>query len=444
MEVFTLWTLGKKMRLIIPEDILHKEGKIQHLLIKAEKTIKDYELSDLKWVREYQEAIVQYVEEVMKMVPVSLALKLDIDPSKVMKKSFEVPIDVLVKAARGDHIEFPLFYKSLFTKLKDKFSVAKRFFKKFGFNMGKPLEPFNFKNRFTYNPETGKPLTNKQWDGITDDVVDFLGDKIGNLEEELVVRAGLMGKLMQHMEEEGIPIEKQKDMSWNDVNKKYKVPMDVEEAEEEFDVGSITKKAIEYSKAHAAEFLSIEDGSLKNKIVSMVKDQITGGLEDGVSTSEMISRLFWIDPTDSLGARFKDKTIDAINRDWRRIAISEFGYAKSNGYLAAVRDFDKKKKENTYVVFAGRYNPQEKPDESCNKWLGTVMKVVDKPLADDRIDDKYAKYATWIGKNNVGRSMKNWWVCVLLHPNCTHRYDKFNPETEEWDDDVKKIVFKVD
>lgn len=32
--------------------------------------------------------------------------------------------------------------------------------------------------------------------------------------------------------------------------------------------------------------------------------------------------------------------------------------------------------------------------------------------------DPIAKKAVWIGKNNIGRKNKDWWICTPVHPNC--------------------------
>jgi hypothetical protein len=421
---------------------MSREMEIQGLLIKAEDVLKTKSFSDFKFIREYQEAVIKYIENVMEAIGIGLALKLDVNPDTIMKKSFKVPLITLKKAAFGREIENELFYKSLFSKLKEKFKVAKDFFKKFNFNKGKPLEPLQIKAKIKYNPETGMPLTEKEWKKMSDNIVDFLGDKVGNLEEEMVVRAGLFGKLMQAMEEEGLTLDEQKKMSYEDLENKYgKIPQEIEEAEEDFDLSTVEKKAIQYSRAHAGEHLSIENGSLKNKIVNMVRQQITGGLQDGISAQEMVQRLFWIDPADELGKRFDNDTIKAINRDFRRIALTEISYAMSNGYLSAVKTKNDKQGKKTYLIYSGSIIPTS--SKQCIKWRGETVLLVDKPMENDKIQDPHAKYAVWIGKNNVGRNANNWWICIPQHPNCIHYWEEINPEEEYFDEDVQKIMYKV-
>lgn len=428
------------MKLKIPQHLLEQEGQIQNLIIKALKNIDEYNLSKFKWVKEYQTALIKYVEEVFKSIGIGLCLKLNVNPNK-LKKSIKIPIQDLKKAIAGETIEYPLLMKSLFDKLKEKFTVASRFFKKFGFNNGKPLQPINFKGKIIYNPETGKPLTEIEWKEITNNVTDFLEDKIGNLEEEMIVKAGLFGKLLQVMETDGVDMDKAKSMTYDEVDSGYDIVDTLQEAKEEYNLSSQEEYAIEYAKQHAAEYLSIADGSLKNKIVNMVRENITGGLEEGLSAAEMTQRLFWIDPRDVLGAQYKEDTIDAINRDWRRIAVTEMSYAMNNGYMAAVKEKNRKENKKTYVIFSGTIS--KVTCNKCKEFLGTILLVVDKPLPNDKIKDKHANKAIWIGKNNVGRDFNNWWPCFPLHPHCVHYPEEIDPEVEEWDDSINKIIWKT-
>jgi len=430
------------MKLKLSENLIKSEFEVNELLIKATDELAKYDISEFAWVREYSEALIRYVEEVLKSIAIGLALKLDVDPTH-MQKSIKIEKDTLLKISNGEEVNNILFYKSLFSRLRDKFKTSLNFFKKFGFNKGKPLEPIKFKGKITYNPETKEPLTETDWTQMSNDIVDFLDDKIGNVEEEMVVRAGLFGKLLQKLEKDGVPANQRKSMSYNEIEDRYgQIPNEPEQIKTKFEFSDFENKTLQYAQQHAAEHLSIRDGSLKNKIIGMVRKQITEGLQEGLSAGEMTQRLFWIDPSDELGKQFSKQTIEAINRDWRRICVTEISYAMSNGYLASVRDENKGKK--TYFVYSGNYFPGEKPNEWCNKWLGTIVLLVDTPLSDDRIDDEYAQYAIWIGKNNVGRGVNDQWICIPTHPWCTHWYQVINPAVQEFDTGINKIVYKIE
>jgi hypothetical protein len=411
-------------------------------MFKAEAQIGDREMHPFRWVREYQEALIAHVEETVRAVAIGLAIKLGVDPN-LLKKSVDVDLDVLKSAAAGESLGDPddLMLKSILSRLKSKYKDALTRFKKFNINNNKPLAPMEIDGKITYNPKTGKPLTAGEWDTITNSVVDFLDTHIGGLEEETVVRAGLFGLLAKKMEDDGIGLDDSRRMSWDDVSAKYRVPETLKEARQEYGAGKAFTNAIAYAQAHAAKDLAIDDGTLKNKVVGMVRANITAGLQEGLSPQQMAQRLFWIDPSDEVGRQFDDKTVDAINRDWRRVAITETAAAFSNGYTAAVAE--SRPGKASYFIYGGRVNPDEGGNEPCNKFIGVVVRYYDKPLADDVIDDPHARYAIWPGKNNVGRRKGEQWICIPTHPHCKHFWLSFDPETQEWDPEVNKVIFKV-
>jgi hypothetical protein len=106
-----------------------------------------------------------------------------------------------------------------------------------------------------------------------------------------------------------------------------------------------------------------------------------------------------------------------LNRDWRRIAITETAMAISNGQLASVAD-----EGGWEAVWIGA--PTACP--FCRKMFGRVFEVVAKP----KIGMDPEKFI-WPGKHNVGRSAhlyrkdgtkrtaaELWWPCIPAHPNC--------------------------
>ena len=50
--------------------------------------------------------------------------------------------------------------------------------------------------------------------------------------------------------------------------------------------------------------------------------------------------------------------------------------------------------------------------------------------------DPIAKKAVWIGKNNIGRKNKDWWICTPVHPNCSHSWQSYDPDFQ-LDEDIK-------
>jgi len=163
--------------------------------------------------------------------------------------------------------------------------------------------------------------------------------------------------------------------------------------------------------------------------------------------------LFEVDEIIDIKEKFV-KNIDVYNLEVddipsycaNRIAVhnclTETKMARENARLIA--DREDKPKEKLYYVYAGRYNNKEKPGTACNKWLGKICLLVDNPRGSDIVKDKYADYAIWVGKNNVGRKANDWWLAIPTHPHCTHYFQKIDPEVMEWDSTINKITFKVE
>jgi len=120
--------------------------------------------------------------------------------------------------------------------------------------------------------------------------------------------------------------------------------------------------------------------------------------------------------------------------------ITEMSYAMNNGYMTSVSEANRKKGKKTYFVYSGGVD--RGTCKFCEAALGTVLLWSDKPLGDDKIKDVHSTTAIWRGKNNVGR--KPWWICFPTHPNCIHYPEEIDPVLEKWDEEINKIIFKVD
>jgi hypothetical protein len=118
----------------------------------------------------------------------------------------------------------------------------------------------------------------------------------------------------------------------------------------------------------------------------------------------------------NLEVKLREK-LGVLNRDWRRIAITETAMAISNGQLASVADSG----EWEAVWVAG---PNACP--FCRKMFGRVFWVVPRFKVGMNPQD-----VIWPGKHNVGRSpslyrkdgtmrtpAELWWPCIPAHPNC--------------------------
>lgn len=132
-----------------------------------------------------------------------------------------------------------------------------------------------------------------------------------------------------------------------------------------------------------------------------------------------------------------------LNRDWRRIAITETGNAENEGVIAGLPPGS--------VVKRWEHYPTACP--FCKKLHGMEFEVID-PANPDRDGWKHV----WVGKTNVGRSASPrkrvddelverteaelWWPAAgVQHPNCRGRWEVVR-RAGEWtpDDATREFV----
>jgi len=128
-------------------------------------------------------------------------------------------------------------------------------------------------------------------------------------------------------------------------------------------------------------------------------------------------------PSSSLETKLLDQ-FGTLNRDWRRIAVTEAGEAQTAGYVSSLPMGTKVKRVEQYKNACA----------FCRKIDGRVMEVVDAAR-----EDKDPETMIWPGKTNVGRSAsprkrvgsvfkerepeEMWQVPVgLVHPHCRGRW----------------------
>jgi len=131
-----------------------------------------------------------------------------------------------------------------------------------------------------------------------------------------------------------------------------------------------------------------------------------------------------------------------LNRDWRRIALTESAMAVQNGALASVNPDD-----GWIATWIAAPN-------ACPYCLAQAKKQLKVVAADD--PKRNGDTDVWVGKNNIGRSAHPWdkraghkrdkaemyWPCCPAHPNCachlSLRPAQFAKHLSAYADKVKK------
>lgn len=152
----------------------------------------------------------------------------------------------------------------------------------------------------------------------------------------------------------------------------------------------------------AAHMTGITDVSRK-----MLREELTAGAMEKLSSGQFQQRLF-------------DK-FSAMNRDWRRVVVTETAASIQNGTLASIDPADGWEVQWTSAAKACPF---------CTAMDGKRFKIVDA-----KSGNKNGQTQVWVGKNNIGRSASKrdkdgnlrgpdelWWPCIPAHPSCSCRW----------------------
>lgn len=132
-----------------------------------------------------------------------------------------------------------------------------------------------------------------------------------------------------------------------------------------------------FSRARAAENVRALSESVRHRMRTLITADLEQKALGGVPLG-----------TSSLQTKLTDE-FAALNRDWRRIAVTESGEAQTQGYIASLKPGSRVKRVERY----------DNACAFCRKIDGVVATVV----APDH-PDKDPDTMIWPGKNNVGRS----------------------------------------
>lgn len=228
-------------------------------------------------------------------------------------------------------------------------------------------------------------------------------DELATEAEWMATRAGMMGKVQANMAGEATP--KQADAVL------AALPSTVTAAAQMFQLTPLEQHTLAYGKMRAVENVRALTDDVRHKMRGVVMRHV----EEKVLTGDTSGR--------SLEGQLLDE-FATLNRDWRRIAVTEAGECQLQGFVASVKPFSKVKRVEQYGNACA----------FCKKIHGRIAEVVpaDHP-------DKDGTTQIWPGKNNIGRSAsprkrvgddlvartedEMWWLPAgLSHPHCRGRW----------------------
>lgn len=215
--------------------------------------------------------------------------------------------------------------------------------------------------------------------------------------EWLATKANLMGKVQANLDKP--PSLKQADAIL------AALPATVAAASQAYDLAQAEQQAMQFAAARAVESVRALSEEVRHKMRATVLQH----LEDKAAGGK--------------GPSLESKLLDefgTLNRDWRRIAVTETGEAQTQGLIASLKPGTRVKRVEQYANACN----------FCKKIDGRIMTVVDASAP-----DKDPETMVWAGKNNIGRSaspkkrvgdvlvdreLSELWVLPggLVHPHC--------------------------
>jgi hypothetical protein len=287
-----------------------------------------------------------------------------------------------------------------------------------------------YRGKVIYNPETGEPLKNKDFDNLIEAIQKFLNRNTKDIAKQIFLDSVAIGKLLRRMAK----YQSSTDMTRLKLDSlKYRgktfdwIRSDIK------NLTSVLGQPLSRSEMARYQVAQSYVGSLvtrtNRKINDEIKDAVLRGILDKRTKGQVSQDLF--------------NRLGGLNRDWKRIADTEIvNTSNLAGILQEVNDAPKGEK-----VYFKRY---ELPGccTRCAKVDGTIALWSDFPLDNEKIKDPYASVAIWEGKpQEKGKTVL---VTGTLHPNCRggwlrwggKRIDAMTAQirgkAEKWDAAVKE------
>jgi len=238
-------------------------------------------------------------------------------------------------------------------------------------------------------------------------LVDYLVQRylpIGEMASEaewLSVRAAIMGKVQASLDGKiGVPAADALMSS---------LPLTVQGAQRAFDFGDNTlmNHVLEYGRLRCADQVTQLRENVRHRLKRVILDSQEQNMAGTAGhQSSLQSQLF--------------DAFSTLNRDWRRIAVTEAGENANQGFIASLAPGTKVRRMEHYRG-ACPY---------CKKIHGRILTVVA-----PTVRKKDGETQVWIGKNNIGRAAaprkrvgnelverhatERWWVPAgTVHPHC--------------------------
>lgn len=262
------------------------------------------------------------------------------------------------------------------------------------------------KGRILYNPSTGEPIKQSDWNKFVGNLEKFLNRNIKDVEKKIILESKSLSKILDRMLKyntleavkklrlEGLQYHG-KSFDWISENVKNMQNVFGE---------SLTRQEqarIEVMTQSAAQEIT----NITDKMRGNIKQILIDGVKGKRSKGQVSQALF-------------DKMV-GDNRDFQRVADTEIQNAFNNSFV----------QEEVYNTEEGKKTYFKRieviDDNTCPKCKAINGKIAiwsDKPLNDEKSKDKNADYVIWEGKDGFE------WECPISvkHPYCRGTWQRYD------------------
>lgn len=273
-----------------------------------------------------------------------------------------------------------------------------------------------WKGKVLYSPESGEPITQKEWDFFVKNLEKFLNRNISNAAERIVLDSKALGHILDRMLKtntlENIKKQNLESLKYN--GKPFDWIADSAKNMKNAFGESLTRPEqarISVIQQSAAEQITRISDSMKSEVRQILID----GIVDHKSKSQVSQALF-------------DKMVN-YNRDFQRIADTEIQKTFNNSFI---REEVNNAEEGEKVYFERVEVIDGNTCPYCKKINGKIAVWSDTPLASGAVKDEYADLAIWEGKEWNGKKLERISDAPVsvCHPWCRGTWIRCYPELD--------------
>lgn len=262
------------------------------------------------------------------------------------------------------------------------------------------------KGRILYNPSTGEPIKQSDWNKFVGNLEKFLNRNIKDVEKKIILESKSLSKILDRMLKyntleavkklrlEGLQYHG-KSFDWISENVKNMQNVFGE---------SLTRQEqarIEVMTQSAAQEIT----NITDKMRGNIKQILIDGVKGKRSKGQVSQALF-------------DKMV-GDNRDFQRVADTEIQNAFNNSFVQE-EVYNTEEGKKTYFKRVEVIDSNTCP--KCKAINGKIAVWSDKPLNDEKSKDKNADYVIWEGKDGFE------WECPISvkHPYCRGTWQRYD------------------